>query len=366
MTKQACGAGLLAALGCRAEPPAPVEPPAPTPPVVIRVATYNAALHREPAGALLEAIESGDPHVDAVAAVVRTLDADVLLLNEIDADPAVVDAFVTRGLPEQGYAHRFVPASNTGVPTGFDLDRDGVTDGPGDAKGYGRYEGQYGMALLSRFPIVRSTCFGDRPWASFSWATLPDDPQTPAPGDWYDVSARAVLPLSSKNHCDVLLETPAGPLHALISHPTPPAFDGPEDRNGLRNADEIEFWIHHIDALEAGAAFVVLGDLNADPHDGDTAAAIAALLEHPRVVDPTPGSDGAAAAARAQGNRNEVHAGDPRLDTADWDDAVVGNLRVDYALPSTTLDVKAAGVMWPLNDDAPSDHHPVWVDLTPL
>ena len=109
---------------------------------------------------------------------------------------------------------------------------------------------------------------------------------------------------------------------------------------------------------------MILGDLNADPHDGETAGAISALLEHPRLVDPKPASEGAAAASAAQGARNDVHAGDPRLDTADWDDEHVGNLRVDYALPSTTLRVKAAGVHWPLDDDAPSDHHPVWVDLT--
>ena len=31
-------------------------------------------------------------------------------------------------------------------------------------------------------------------------------------------------------------------VHFLVSHPTPPVFDGPEDRNGPRNYDEIRFW----------------------------------------------------------------------------------------------------------------------------
>jgi len=48
--------------------------------------------------------------------------------------------------------------------------------------------------------------------------------------------------LSSKSHWDVPVNTPNGPLHIYASHPTPPVFDGPEDRNGLRNADEIRFW----------------------------------------------------------------------------------------------------------------------------
>ena len=35
-------------------------------------------------------------------------------------------------------------------------------------------------------------------------------------------------------------------MHVLVSHPTPPTFDGPEDRNGLRNADEIAFWKQYV------------------------------------------------------------------------------------------------------------------------
>ena len=35
----------------------------------------------------------------------------------------------------------------------MDLDRDGKTDGPGDAFGFGKFPGQYAMALLSRHPL---------------------------------------------------------------------------------------------------------------------------------------------------------------------------------------------------------------------
>ncbi len=41
-------------------------------------------------------------------------------------------------------------------------------------------------------------------------------------------------------------------LHLLASHPTPPAFDGPEDRNGRRNHDEIRFWNDYLDRAEIG------------------------------------------------------------------------------------------------------------------
>ena len=35
-------------------------------------------------------------------------------------------------------------------------------------------------------------------------------------------------------------------VHFLVSHPTPPTFDGAEDRNGTRNHDEIRFWADYI------------------------------------------------------------------------------------------------------------------------
>ena len=41
-------------------------------------------------------------------------------------------------------------------------------------------------------------------------------------------------------------------LHVLASHPTPPTFDGPEDRNGRRNHDEIRFWADYISPGQSG------------------------------------------------------------------------------------------------------------------
>ena len=78
--------------------------------------------------------------------------------------------------------------------------------------------------------------------------------------------------------------------------------------------------------------------------------------------------------AALQGGANASHRGDPALDTADFSDRAPGNLRVDYALPSTGLGVVRAGVFWPVQADPlsrltgtfpfpTSDHRPVWVDL---
>ena len=108
------------------------------------------------------------------------------------------------------------------------------------------------MVLLSRFPIdrARARTFGKFLWRDVPAALLPDDPQTPAPADWYSAQELAVLPLSSKNHWDVPVRIGKRTLHLLISHPTPPAFDGPEDRNGKRNHDEIRFWRDYLTAGE--------------------------------------------------------------------------------------------------------------------
>jgi endonuclease/exonuclease/phosphatase family metal-dependent hydrolase len=189
-------------------------------------------------------------------------------------------------------------------------------------------------------------------------------------------------------------------VHVLASHPTPPVFDGAEDRNGTRNADEIRFWADYVSAgrrsryiydddgvrggLPAGAAFVVMGDLNADPaNDGDGIdGGVQQITSHPLVRDPLPASAGAQEAATEQGGANGGHDSDPALDTADFADfpGASGNLRVDYVLPSRPLRILDAGVFWPLRADPlrrltgeydrqwtngfpSSDHRLVWVDV---
>jgi hypothetical protein len=209
-----------------------------------------------------------------------------------------------------------------------------------------------------------------------------------------------VFRLSSKNHVDVPVLVGGRAVHVLASHPTPPSFDGPEDRNGRRNHDEIRFWADYVTpgatsdyiydddgeygGLPPGSAFVVMGDLNADPADDGNglAGAAAQVVEHPLVRDPLPASAGAVEATELQGGTNTTHDGDPALDTADFSDGPGsgGNLRVDYVLPSRPLQVEDAGVFWPVQADPlfrltgvydpsftngfpSSDHRMVWVDL---
>jgi hypothetical protein len=174
----------------------------------------------------------------------------------------------------------------------------------------------------------------------------------------------------------------------LASHPTPPVFDGPEDRNGRRNHDELAFWAAYIDdpgfewilddggtsgGLARGSAFVIAGDLNADEFDGDAfPGAITQLLEHPAIdARCIPASDGGAEATELQAGINLKHQGDPALDTSDFSDETVGNYRLDYLLPSKGLTPTSCGVFWPPSDSPLhlaatfSDHRLVWLDIIP-
>lgn len=370
-------------------------------PAVVRIATFNASLNRSTEGALRRDLSTPDDgQARAVAEIIQRVRPDILLLQEFDYDAdgvALRDfqanylARAQNGAAPLPFTYSFFTASNTGIPSGFDLDNDGRVAGGADALGFGDFPGQYGMVLLSRFPIDarHARTFRQFLWRDMPGALLPDRSDTPAPADWYSPEELAVLPLSSKSHWDVPVRIGKVTLHVLASHPTPPAFDGEEDRNGLRNHDEIRFWNDYLNGAryardDAGARrafggrqFIVMGDQNSDPQDGGSRhEAIRALLANPRIDSRfVPASAGGAEAA-AQGGANAAHTGNPRFDTADFNDRVAGNLRVDYLLPSKTIRVCGGGVFWPAQaapearlvwGDRPapsSDHRLVWIDVS--
>lgn len=358
---------------------------------VVRVASYNVALNRGAPGELIAELQRGDSAAaKALAEVVQRTTPDVLLLCELDHDDAGAAARVfaerylavsQNGLRPVAYDYRFVAPVNTGVPSGHDLDGDGRSDGPGDAFGFGAFAGQYGMVLLSRHPILIDRV---RTFRELRWSAMPDALRP----DGLDDAAWQSMRLSSKSHWDVPIGVGDAALHVLCSHPTPPVFDGPEDRNGRRNHDEIRFWVDYLTPERAGwivddagtagglppeAPFVLLGDLNCDPHDGDARReALLQLLAHPRVQDPRPRSAGGDLASKQQWGANSGHRGDPALDTGDFEDVPgegPGNLRVDYVLVTRARAVEASGVFWPAPHEAGvravgvTDHRLVWADV---
>ena len=325
----------------------------------LRVATFSPELTRKGPGLLLRDIRSGkDEQVAAVVQVIAAADADVLLLTGFDWDhdgaalSAFAEALDAAGAP---YPHRFAGPPNSGVPTGLDLDGDGRDGTADDAQGFGFFTGAGGMAVLSRLALGEVTDHSAALWR--------DQPGNLMPKAAPEVAG--VQRLSSTAHWNVPVAAGATTLHLLAFSATPPVFDDPRtDRNGRRNHDEIAFWARHL----PDAPFVILGDFNLDPVDGDGRREAWDALS-PHVQDLSPASEGGRAAS--QDGANAVQKGDPALDTAQFAAADgPGNLRVDHVLPARGLTVRGAGVLWPAPGAALADtvaaasrHRLVWVDL---
>jgi endonuclease/exonuclease/phosphatase family metal-dependent hydrolase len=322
------------------------------------------------------------------AEIVQRVRPDVLLVNEIDSnDGETARLFMARylaiGQGDQNgvtFPHVFTAPVNTGVPSGFDLNNSGSVGDPEDAWGFGRYPGQYGMAVYSVHPIDER---GVRTFRLLRWADMPGhlmpDGREGRPA-WYSPEAAAVLRLSSKSHWDLPVHVGAHRVHLICAHPTPPVFDGPEDRNGRRNFDEIRLIADYLRGGEAAgyvvddagrrgglapdALFVVMGDMNSDPARDEAPygrRAMDLILSLPRVQDPVPAGPGSTGGERP---------GPPRFlerRTAEFG-------RVDYVLPSRGLTVLASGIFWPAPEsptralvegpDASSDHRLVFVDVS--
>lgn len=369
-------------------------------PAEIRVASFNTSLNRNAAGQLITDLSTpSNSQAQQIAEIIQRTNPDVILINEFDYDPngTAIDLFKQNYLeiPQNGqapvyYGYSYNGESNTGIASGFDLDNNGSVGGGGDAFGFGNFEGQFGFIVLSKYPIVEDQV---RTFQKFLWKDMPGAllPADPLDSDgnfdvdnYYTTEELDVFRLSSKSHWDIPVWVNGEVIHALASHPTPPVFDGAEDRNGTRNHDEIRFWVDYVNnaayiyddfgqtgGLPLESAFVILGDQNADPFDGDsTAGAANQLVDGPWVnVSVTPSSLGGVEDSTNDGGSNLTHLGDPAFDTSDFGDPP-GNLRVDYALPSSNLTINSAGVFWPEVGESgadlvsATDHRLVYVDLS--
>ena len=336
----------------------------------VRVASYNTELQRKGPGLLLRDIRKGkDRQIDAVVSVIARTNPDILALQgfDWDFDNVALQAFISR-LGQAGvvYPYYFAPRPNSGMATDLDLDGDGRKGGPADAQGFGRFSGQGGIALLSRFPILTDQAqdLSALIWSDVPGALLPvheDGAPFPSP------EARAIQRLSSTGHWLVPVQLPGGNILTVMTFQAgPPVFDGPEDQNGRRNHDEVLLWRKVLDGdfgPVPARPFVLAGGANLDPSDSDgRRQAISQLLQDHRFQDVTPRSDGATLAG------DQGHRGKDALDTVDW--PRVGRLRVDYVLPSAELPVSDAGVYWPAPGQDGHDlaltasrHRLVWVDL---
>lgn len=340
---------------------------------------------------------TGDEQAAAAARVIQEISPDVLALNELvnnEQESAVRDvpstptnarAFVENYLsvPQRegldGLEYEFIhtPKSNTGVHSGMDLDNNGAIDDTAgdrtygnDAYGFGRYPGQYALAIVSRYPIEKRAI---RSFRTFRWEDMPDSEIVrDSEYDVYLTDREAErFRLSSKTHVDVPIAVGEHTVHALVAHPTPPVFDGPENFNGKRCHDEIRLLADYVagtnyvyddsgrqGGLNGDASYVLLGDMNAAPGNEESLDAAGTYFVdnddfNTRRFPTSPGG---------------AQAGSPYL-TAEF------GKQVDYALPSPDLAIRDSAVVWPsknankrgLNDDVQtaSDHRLVWADIAP-
>lgn len=325
----------------------------------LRIATFNTELSRNGPGLLFRDItRGGDPQVAAVVQILTEVQPDIILLQGIDYDLELRALGALQGALTQAglrYGTAFALRPNTGRTTGLDMDGDGRLGEPEDAQGFAAFAGQGGMAILSRYPVDTG---GVRDFSDLLWRDLPGAllPVTPEGGPFPSAEAQAALRLSTVAHWAVPIRHPAGPITLLAFHAGPPVFDGPEDRNGRRNHDQLIFWQHYLDGRFAppprpDARFLIIGNANQDPVRGEgIKPAIRALLSDPRLQDPRPARPGAS---------------DAPLATVDWPRVTPSQMRVSYILPSRDWQVRGAAVHWPDRPEitAASRHRLVWVDL---
>lgn len=366
----------------------------------LRIATFNVSMEAlnyvkrlakgEPqvsGNELSAALQDKNQQIKNIAEIIQRVNPDIILLNEFDHNNEShqnVEFFIKHYLAQGqngqasiNYPYFFQGSVNTGVLVNGDLNKDGkIKQHPFDTHGFGYFEGHFGMVLISKYPINKKLI---RTFQQFKWRDMPDAlmpviPETNQP--WYNEKVWNELRLSSKSHWDIPINVNGQEIHILASHPTPPVFDGSENRNGKRNHDEIRFWKDYIDnnnadyiyddkgnkgGLPADTPFVILGDQNASSVEGDAInSGIHALINSDKLQDPMPSSIG-----------GELHTKDninAKYHTAYW------GMRADYVLPSVAnFIIKNSGVFWPQKNQetyrlikdraASSDHRLVWVDV---
>lgn len=306
--------------------------------VLLRVAMLNADFSRDGPGLLIKDIIEEDESLLPTINALQNLDADILLLTDIDQDD---QAWAASELAQiLGYTYHYQGPTNRGIQTGYDIDRDGWID-ENDTIGYGEFRGHHGMTIFSKNPITNPLTFTKVTWSEVEGVIRPEN--------YFSDEEWESIPLSTSGIWVVEING----VQFIASYAATPAFDGEEDRNGLRNMAE-NLWLDQFLRGKAMAddlgvsqtlaqPFVAIGTLNLDPNDGDGhRQTMANLLANPKLRDYGP-------------------SGPLGLATADWRDKGYGALRVDYILPSCEFE-HIEGGMEPIENNA---HFLIWLDLKP-
>ena len=287
--------------------PAQASPPGNT----VRFATYNASLNRNVAGQLIQDLATpNNTQAANVAEVIQRERPDVLLINEFDFDAGGValarfqDNYLS--VPHNGaaaidYPYAFTAPSNTGIASGFDLNNfGGVVTTPGapgygdDALGFGAFPGQFGMAVYSKYPIDEAAV---RTFQNFLWKDMPGNSRCRPEGLVHHRGA---------GHAARVVQVALGPAdldrqahRALPGRATRPRRCSTAPRTATAGATSTRSGCGPTTSRRARAAtstttqgvrgglapgesFVIAGDQNSDPLDGDSIpGSIQQLIDSP-------------------------------------------------------------------------------------
>lgn len=364
---------------------------------LLRVATFNISLAGKKYGDILDTLEGNSQRIRNIAEIIQVVSPDIIFLQEIEYDSLNSRLDLLRKkyleISQNGkgpvfYPYQYHLPSNTGKLTGFDLDKDGRKDGPYDAHGWGLFEQQFGIAVLSKFPINRK---GVRTFRTLKWKDLPfpHRPVDPMTNQYYwtDEEWESIY-LSSKNHFDIPVLVNGETLHLLGLHPQNSIGDGAEYRNSLKNFDEIGFFLYYLNGYpfkdDLGKTlqfegnnelFILAGDLNSDPFWNGSISnlSVLQLLNSSHINQDVvkgkhaPRSDYGNSLLSTQSTPREANMQYVTRKRFD------GQLeRIDYVLPSSKLRIVNSGVFWPdslsmdyklVKAGASSDHRLVYVDI---
>ncbi len=395
--------------------------------VTLRVATFHlpgvrtAELLRDPGSV---------PRLRVLARIIQGLRPNILVLSGLDRDepgaPGSPEGEAA-GLNAQRFADQYLatpqgqdvgallfeaymPATNSGQPSGMDLDRSGSIETSwvepadpasptaeestararysGDCWGPGWYPGQRGLAVLidRRLTMERARVRTVRlmPWDYMPAPSIPG--REPNSHAWFTPEQEKAVRLCSGVLVDVPIRLPNGAvLHVMSTTPIELGGADEEQRRARRHRDEIRLLADYIDGqsyvvddagvgggLDPGSSFVIAGNLSAAPgdertfRDPITKALFAVGRVNTRIV---PSRD--AAGGRAQpspdtkapsSRESRGGVGSPREAEARLATTRDGR-REDYVLPSADLGIRSVGI-WERLDELPAGSHaPVWMDL---
>lgn len=321
----------------------------------------------------------------AAAEIIQRHAPDILSINEMSYDLNGVAGSTHTGVNVQLFEDNYLGVSQNEQPAityphkYFVKGNSGLDSGLGFDYGFGNFEGQFNMAFYSKFPILTGQV---RRFQTFLWTSLP--------GNIKPASVPDQQRLFDKDFWDIPIDVNGHMIHVLMCHAVVPVFDATNDE---RNFDTLRFIADYIagqavyavpdGGIQPGDRFVLIGDLNADPEDGDSLpGAVQQITSLSRVNPNFPEGDGLDTNG-VPPDSTSYNTGSSNF-TRNTFKSGIGNtsaggfqLQLDYILPSWTLPLAIAEAGqtnrhvfwdqigtadWTLQRTA-SDHHFVWTDL---